>query len=287
MKRDETVSKPIIKIFENPEYAGKYLIMLKDRPKALFIVAKLSERISKYFKGEEGEAIYNIFLKSVRMIKDTTDTSLKQSLFLLVKEAIERRMNEGDFETAASLISEFYSFGFKNQFKKILFTASELAEKGDFERTIKILNSLSPSEIVRELRTQIYFEWGKKLFSLKNYTSAEIQLREALKFSENEEISRETRFVLAEVLRKLGRFEESYRELSKIEPQNPVEEIKILRNAARTLMEWGEFLQKEDADSAIDKFNEAYQIAMRIGDTSIAEIAFKKAQNTLKLKKED
>lgn len=260
--------------------------MLKERPKAIFIVAKLSERISKFFEDKEAELIHNLFLKAIRMIKDTTDTTLKQSLFMLIKEAIDRRMKEGDYEGSASLISEFYNFGFKNEFKKILFIASELAEKGDFERALKILNSLFPSEIVNELKTQLHFEWGKKLFSLKNYSSAEVQLREAIKLSKNDETTADAKVLLTEVLERQRKYEQAYRELRDIIARNPVEEIKISRKMAKLLINWGEDIKSEDPDQAIDKLNEAYQISLRVGDSELGNLAFKKAKIILNSKKE-
>ncbi len=281
VSRDETVSKPIIKIFENPENAGKYLVILKERPKALFVVAKLANRISKYFKGDEGRIIYDLFLKAVRMLKDQRDAWIKNAVFLLLKETIERKLEEGDFEEAASLVSEFQGYGFKNYFKKILLVSSELAEKGDFERAISIVNRLGPSATVNELKTQIYLEWGKRLMDLRDYSSAETQLKEALKYAKSHDTLTEIHLTLSKIYKKLGKFEQAYNQILRIEPENPVEEIKLLREAAKILMDWGKKLEKEDKDEALEKYNQAYQIALRIGDISISKKAIERAKKVV------
>ncbi|RLI83384.1 hypothetical protein DRP07_03505 [Archaeoglobales archaeon] len=281
VSRDETVSIPIIKIFENPKNAGKYLVILKERPKALFVVAKLANRISKYFKGAEGKIIYDLFLKAVRMIKDYEDPWIKNAVFLLLKETIERKLEESNFEEAASLVSEFQNYGFKNYFKKILLVSSELAEKGDFERAISIINRLGPSAMVNELKTQIYLEWGRRLMDLKDYSSAETQLKEALKFATSHDTLSEIHLLLSEIYKKLGRFRQAYDQILKIEPENPVEEIRLLRETAKILMEWGKKLEREDKDEALEKYNQAYQIALRIGDISISKKAVEKAKKVV------
>ncbi|MBO8182215.1 MAG: hypothetical protein H0Z28_05405 [Archaeoglobus sp.] len=281
VSRDETAATPILKIFENPENAGKYLVILKERPKALFVVAKLANRISKYFKGDEGRIIYNLFLKAVRMLKDHEDSWIKNAVFLLLKETIERKLKEGDFEEAASLVSEFKEYGFKNYFKKILLVSSELAEKGDFERAVSIINRLGPSSTVSELKTQIYLEWGKKLIELKDYHSAEIQLKEALRYASSHDTLSEIHLTLSTIYNRLGKFENAYNQILKIEPENPVEEIKLLREAAKILIEWGNKLEKEDKDEALDKYNQAYQLALRIGDTSLSKKAVERARKVV------
>jgi tetratricopeptide (TPR) repeat protein len=281
ISRDETVSRPIVKIFENPRNAGKYLVILKERPKALFIVAKLANRISKYFKGEEEKIIYDLFLKAIKMIKDHKDPSIRNAIFLLLKETIKRKLEEGDYEGAASLISEFQEFGFKNYFKKILLISSELAEKGDFEGSISIVNRLGPSAIVNELKTQIYLEWGKRLMELKDYVSAETQLKEALKYAKSNFTLSEIYLMLSSTYKNLGKFEQAYNQLLKIEPENPVEEIKLLREAAKLLLIWGKNLEKEDKDMALEKYNQAYQISLRIGDTSTSKDALEKAKKVV------
>jgi len=281
VSRDETVSKPILKVFESPENAGKYLVILKERPKALFVVAKLANRISKYFRGEEGRTIYDLFLKAIRMLRDQEDSWIKNAVFLLLKETIERKLKEGDFEGAASLVSEFQEYGFKNYFKKILLVSSELAEKGDFERAVNIINLLGPSATVNELKTQIYLEWGKRLMDLRDYNTAETQLREALKHATSHNALSEIRLTLSNVYKKLGKFENAYSQILKIEPENPVEEIKLLREAAKILMEWGKKLEAENKDEALEKYNQAYQLALRIGDTSISKRAFERAKRVI------
>ena len=281
VSRDETASTPILKIFENPENAGKYLVILKERPKALFVVAKLANRISKYFKGDEGRVIYDLFLKAIRMLKDQEDAWTKNAVFILLKETIERKLKEGEYEEAASLVSEFQDYGFRNYLKKILLVSSELAEKGDFERAISIINRLSPSATVNELKTQIYLEWGKRLADLKDFTSAEIQLKEALKYASSHDTISEIHLMLSNVYKKLGKFEQAYNRILKIEPENPVEEIKLLREAAKLLMEWGKKLEKESKDEALDKYNEAYQLALRIGDISLSKEAIERARKVV------
>ncbi len=281
VSRDETASKPIIKIFENPENAGKYLVILKERPKALFVVAKLANRISKYFKNDEGKIIYDLFLRSVRMLKNQKDAWIRNAIFLLLKETIERKLEEGDFEEAASLVSEFQEYGFKMYFKKILLVSSELAEKGDFERAISIVNRLGPSTTVNELKTQIYLEWGKRLMDLGDYSSAELQLKEGLRYAKSHDTLSEIHTTLSKIYKRLGKFEQAYKQIMKIEPENPVEEIKLLREAAKILMDWGVRLEKEDKDEALDKYNQAYQLALRIGDISISKKALEKARKVV------
>jgi tetratricopeptide (TPR) repeat protein len=281
VSRDETASLPILKIFENPENAGKYLVILKDRPKALFVVAKLANRISKYFKGSEGEVIYDLFLKAIRIIKDYKDPWIKNAVFLLLKETIERKLREGDFEEAASLVSEFHEYGFKNYFKRILLVSSELAEKGDFERAVNIINRLAPSARVNDLKTQLYLEWGKRLRNLGDYTSAEIQLKEALRYAASHDTLLEISLTLSSLYERQRMFEKAYNQILKVEPQNPVEEMKLLREAARILMEWGSEVEKKDKDEALEKYNQAYQLALRIGDVSMSKKAVEKARKVL------
>jgi tetratricopeptide (TPR) repeat protein len=80
---------------------------------------------------------------------------------------------------------------------------------------------------------------------------------------------------------KQRKFEKAYNQILKIEPQNPVEEMKLLREAARILMEWGSEVEGEDKDEALEKYNQAYQLALRIGDVSMSKKAVEKARKVL------
>ncbi|AGK61010.1 hypothetical protein Asulf_01006 [Archaeoglobus sulfaticallidus PM70-1] len=279
LSSDEEVVKSIEKVFEAPEYAGKYLVMLKDRPKALYIIAKLSERISRYFDGENRERVFELFLKSLRLISDLKDKSINQSVFFLVKEAIERRIDDGDYETAALLITEFYHFGFKSQLKRILFKVGEITEKGDFERAINILSRLKQNEVIRELKTQIYIEWGRRYMELKDYLAAEIQLKEALNFAENDLDVKEIKMLLYDALKNQNKFEDAMKQLETIDTSSPIEELKVLREKAKLLLSWAE--KSKDVDNALEKYDAAYRIAVKIGDSELARKCLEKA-NVLK-----
>jgi tetratricopeptide (TPR) repeat protein len=277
-----------VKTFENPENAGKYLIILREKPKALFVVAKLAERISYFFKGNEEKAVFNLFLKSIRMIKDSDDASLKQGIFILLKNAIEKRMDDGDYEVAASLISEFYNFGFKNLFRKILFITSELAEKKEFSKSINILNQLTPSPVIIDLKTQILIEWGKYLIDIGDYNSAEMRFKEALKLTDSPETRSEIHLLLSGIYVRMERYKEAYELFMQVDAQSPKEEIEIQREIARILLIWGKSLEKSgDVESALEKYSEAYQLAFRINDHELTTKAVKNAKKIVSEERDD
>ncbi len=244
---DPITSHSLRRIFEHPEKVSKYMILLKDAPTTVYLVAKIAERLSKYLDEEDQSKCFGIFLTAMRELKNCKDRKIVQNMFLLLKEAIERRLMEGKYEEAAKLVMEFQDFGFKGYVKKILFFALEVSEDGDFKRAMRILELLPPSEEVAASKASVLLEWGKSL-ALRNPEAGLRKIEESLKHRETPE----AKLAMAEIYEDLGNYEKAYYIYSSLRNVYPGIEKRI----SRMLMEWGE----ESSD--IEKLKEAYNLAM-------------------------
>jgi len=281
LMRDDVTSASITKIFEDPENAGKYLVLLKERPKAIYIVAKIAERIEKYLKDEEASISYELFMRALDQIKNTSDNVLKQKIHLLVRDAIIRKINEREYETAAILISEFYDFGLKDCFRKLLLIVSELAEDGEYQRAFKTLNLLPASGIIEELKSHILEEWGRSFMAKGEYLNAASRFAEAIRIANRKELYTE----LGDAYFRAKEFEKAYEAYKSVD-LSARNEIDILKRISMLLNSWGEELVNlGQYEEAIDKFNEAYQAAIKINEDEIAVNALKSAKKAIDLSK--
>jgi tetratricopeptide (TPR) repeat protein len=279
LMRDDVTAASITRIFEDPENAGKYLVILKERPKALFIVAKIAERIERYLEGEEASLSFELFMKSLEYIKDTHDNALKLKILLLVRDTIIRKMKEKDYETAAILTSEFFDFGLKDCLKKLLLIVSDLSEDGEYSRAMRILNFLTPSSSINELKSHILEEWGKSLMAQGDYINAISRFTQAMRLTNRKDVLMN----LADAYFKAEEFKKAYEAYSAIET-SAKNEVEVLRKMSMLLNSWGEKLVNEgEYEKAVDKFNEAYQTAIRINDDDIAVNALKSAKKALEM----
>ncbi len=254
LSKDPIVVHSIKRIFEHPEKSSKYLILLRDVPAAVYIVAKVAERLSKYLEGEDETKCFGIFLRAMRELKDCRERRLLQNMFLLLKESIERRLMEGKYEDAAKLVMEFQDFGFKSYIKKILFFALEVSEDGDYSRATRILDLLPETEAVIDAKASVLLEWGKTI-AISNPEAGLKKIEEALKFKDAPEV----RIAMAEIYESMGNYDKAYFIYSSLRAVYPGIERKI----SRMLMEWGE----ETGD--VEKLREAYNLAM--GDKLLSE----------------
>ncbi|WP_456329383.1 tetratricopeptide repeat protein [Archaeoglobus sp.] len=244
----------IKKIFDYPEKASKYLILLRDSPVAIYLVAKISERLSRYLEGEDEAKCFAVFLTALRELKGCGDRRVLQNMFLLLKEAIERRLSDGKYEDAAKLVMEFQDFGFKSYIKKILFFALEVSEEGDYRRAMRILDLLPETDAVIDAKASVLLEWGKSL-ALSNPEAAMKKVEESLKLKDTVD----ARLAMAEIYENLGNYEKAYFIYTSLRSIYPG----IDRKISRMLMEWGE----ETGD--VEKLREAYNLAM--GDKLLTE----------------
>ena len=243
---DPIIIHSLKRIFEYPEKANKYLILLRDVPSTVYLVAKISERISRYLEGEDEAKCFNVFLTSLRLLKGCRDKRIIQNVFILLKEAIERRLIEGKYEDAAKLVLEFQEYGFKSYIKKVLFFALEVSEEGDYRRAIRILNLLPSSEEVIAAKASVLLEWGKSIA----VSSPELGLKkieESLKLKD----SPEAKLAMAEIFENMGNYERAYYIYSSLKSTYPGVEKKL----SRMLMEWG------DETNDVEKLREAYILA--------------------------
>ncbi|MET1125024.1 MAG: hypothetical protein ABWW66_07190 [Archaeoglobaceae archaeon] len=241
VSKDPIVAHSIKKIFERPEKAPKYMIVLKDSPLALFLIAKAAERISRYLNGEEEESVFGVFLSAANVLKQCADRKILQNVFSLLREAIEKRIAEGKYEDAARLVVEFQEFGFRSYVKKLLFFALEVSEEGDYTRALRILDLLPESEEVRDAKASILLEWGKQI-AAANPEAGIKKIEESLKLRE----SPEARIALAEVYESIGDYRRAFTIYSSIKNYPGVS-----RRIARLLMEWGE------SEADVEKLSEA------------------------------
>lgn len=158
-KNDVTISS-MAKIFENPDKSGKYLMLISDKPIAIYLVAKISERICKYLTDEDAKTCFKLFLDSIILLNNVEDKKIKQMVFLLLKEAMNRRIKENKLNELAILLSNFYDVGFKKYLDKLLFLAATLAENGDYQKAIEILDLIN-FDRAKKLKAAILEEWKK------------------------------------------------------------------------------------------------------------------------------
>ncbi|MFO7966054.1 MAG: hypothetical protein R6U44_00450 [Archaeoglobaceae archaeon] len=279
LMKDDVVATPLTRVFEEPENAGKYFILLQERPKSLYIVSKVAERIERHLDGDDASLSFDLFMKSLDHIKETHDKDLKLKVYFLVRDAIQNRIKNGEYENSAILISEFYDLGLKDMFKKLLLVVSDLSDNGEYSRAVKILNILTPTQDVNSMKSYILEEWGKDLISQGEYTSAASRFMEAIRINSRGELY----LSLGDAYYKAEEFEKAYDTYSSVEGSYK-NEVELLRRKSMLLNSWGEHLvNKGDYESAIDKFNEAYQTAVRISDDQIGEAALKSARKALEM----
>jgi tetratricopeptide (TPR) repeat protein len=88
---------------------------------------------------------------------------------------------------------------------------------------------------------------------------------------------------LADAYFKAEEFKKAYEAYSAIET-SAKNEVEVLRKMSMLLNSWGEKLVNEgEYEKAVDKFNEAYQTAIRINDDDIAVNALKSAKKALEM----
>ncbi|WP_202319469.1 tetratricopeptide repeat protein [Archaeoglobus neptunius] len=254
LSSDPIVMHSVKRIFENPDKVGKYLILLRDAPAAVYIVAKVAERLSRYLDGEDEAKCFAIFLTALRELRGCNERKLLQNMFLLLKEAIERRLVEGKYEDAAKLVMEFQDFGFRGYIRKVLFFALEVSEDGDYRRAIRILDLLPGIDAVVDAKSSVLLEWGRAL-AMSNPEAGLKKIEESLRLKDTVE----ARLAMAEIYESMGNYEKAYFIYSTLSASYPGIERKI----SRMLMEWGE----ETGD--VDKLREAYNLAMN--DRLLAE----------------
>lgn len=254
LSSDPIITHSIKRIFEHPEKASKYLIILRDVPVAIYLVAKVAERLSRYLEGDDEAKCFGIFLTALRELKECRDRKILQNMFLLLKESIERRLIDGKYEDAAKLVMEFKEFGFKSYIRKIMFFALEVSEDGDYRRALRILELLPNTDAVMDAKGSVLLEWGRAL-AMSNPEMGLKKIEESLKLKDTPE----ARLAMAEIYESMGNYEKAYFIYSSLRTLYPG----IERRLSRMLMEWGE----ETGD--VEKLKEAYNLAMN--DRLLAE----------------
>lgn len=245
ISKDSNVVQVLKKVFEEPEKAEKYLVLIKDNYSALLFTTKLAERISRYLEKEDEEKGLNIFLTGINYLTKMKERRAIQSVFSLLKDAIESRLTLGKFETAAKLVTSFKEFGFNNYIKKLLFHALEVSESKDFARAIRIVDILPASEEVLTVKAYILLDWGRSI-SASDPENGLRKIEEALKIKDIPS----ARIAMAEIYESIGNYSKAYEIYSALKNQPEIE-----RKLLRLLMEWGE----ETKD--IKKLEEAKSLA--------------------------
>ncbi|MCS7144855.1 MAG: hypothetical protein NZ879_07540 [Archaeoglobaceae archaeon] len=230
LSKDPTVLEVLKKVFEEPEKAEKYLILIRDNYSALLFTTKLAERISRYLEKEDEEKGLNIFLKGIGYLTEMKDRRAIQSVFSLLKEAIDRRLALGKFETAAKLVTSFKEFGFSSYIKKLLFHVIEVSESKDFARAIKILELLPTNEDVLTVKSYILLDWGKSI-AVSDPEAGLRKIEEALKIKDLPS----AKIAMAEIYESIGNYLKAYEIYSTLKNQPEIE-----RKLLRLLIEWGE-----------------------------------------------
>lgn len=230
LSKDPTILEVLKKVFEEPEKAEKYLILIRDNYFALLFTTKLAERISRYLEKEDEERGLNIFLNGIGYLKEMKERRAIQSVFSLLKEAIDHRIALGKFETAAKLVTSFKDFGFNSYVKKLLFHAIEVSESKDFARAIKILELLPQNEDVLTVKSYVLLDWGKSV-SVSDPEAGLRKIEEALKIKDLPS----ARIAMAEIYESIGNYSKAYEIYSTLKNQPEIE-----RRLLRLLMEWGE-----------------------------------------------
>jgi tetratricopeptide (TPR) repeat protein len=253
LSKDLTVMQVLKKVFTEPEKAEKYLILIRDNYLALLLTTKLAERISRYLEKEDEEQALTIFLKGISYLNEMKDRRAIQTVFSLLKEAIDSRLNLGKYETAAMLVTRFRDFGFNSYVKRLLYHALEISESGDFPKAARILDLLPQNEDVLTVKSYILLEWGKSI-AVSDPEAGLRKLEEAVKIRGLPA----AKIAMAEIYESIGNYAKAYEIYSALKNQPEVE-----RKLLRLLIEWGE----ETKD--LRKLEEARSLAA--GDTVLLE----------------
>ncbi|MCQ4153836.1 MAG: hypothetical protein NOM71_06250 [Archaeoglobi archaeon] len=230
LSKDLTVMQVLKKVFTEPEKAEKYLILIRDNYLALLLTTKLAERISRYLEKEDEEQALTIFLKGISYLNEMKDRRAIQTVFSLLKEAIDSRLNLGKYETAAMLVTRFRDFGFNNYVKRLLYHALEISESGDFPKAARILDLLPQNEEVLTVKSYILLEWGKSI-AVSDPEAGLRRLEEAVRIRGLPA----AKIAMAEIYESIGNYAKAYEIYSALKNQPEVE-----RKLLRLLMEWGE-----------------------------------------------
>jgi tetratricopeptide (TPR) repeat protein len=253
LSKDLTVMQVLKKVFTEPEKAEKYLILIRDNYLALLLTTKLAERISRYLEKEDEEQALTIFLKGISYLNEMKDRRAIQTVFSLLKEAIDSRLNLGKYETAAMLVTCFRDFGFNSYVKRLLYHALEISESGDFPRAARILDLLPQNEEILTVKSYILLEWGKSI-AVSDPEAGLRRLEEAVRIRGLPA----AKIAMAEIYESIGNYAKAYEIYSALKNQPEVE-----RKLLRLLIEWGE----ETKD--LRKLEEARSLAA--GDTVLLE----------------
>jgi tetratricopeptide (TPR) repeat protein len=230
LSKDLTVMQVLKKVFTEPEKAEKYLILIRDNYLALLLTTKLAERISRYLEKEDEEQALTIFLKGISYLNEMKDRRAMQTVFSLLKEAIDSRLNLGKYETAAMLVTRFRDFGFNSYVKRLLYHALEISESGDFPKAARILDLLPQNEEVLTVKSYILLEWGKSI-AVSDPEAGLRRLEEAVRIRGLPA----AKIAMAEIYESIGNYAKAYEIYSALKNQPEVE-----RKLLRLLMEWGE-----------------------------------------------
>jgi tetratricopeptide (TPR) repeat protein len=230
LSKDLTVMQVLKKVFTEPEKAEKYLILIRDNYLALLLTTKLAERISRYLEKEDEEQALTIFLKGISYLNEMKDRRAMQTVFSLLKEAIDSRLNLGKYETAAMLVTRFRDFGFNSYVKRLLYHALEISESGDFPKAARILDLLPQNEDVLTVKYYILLEWGKSI-AVSDPEAGLRRLEEAVRIRGLPA----AKIAMAEIYESIGNYAKAYEIYSALKNQPEVE-----RKLLRLLMEWGE-----------------------------------------------
>ncbi|MEM0203311.1 MAG: hypothetical protein QXO16_03695 [Archaeoglobaceae archaeon] len=228
--KDRIAFEVLKKLFESPESAEKYLVLLKDNPNAILIATKIAESVGRYLNPEDEDKCLNIFLRAIEYMKETKDRKSIYNVFNIVKEAIEGRISLGKYESASKLVSIFLNLGMGSYVKRLVFHAIELAESGDFTRALKILNNLPPNDEVLTTKAYVLVEWGKKI-AISDPQLGLSKVEEALKLKELPS----AKVAIAEIYESLGNYAKAYEIYNSMRNQPGID-----AKLARLLMEWGE-----------------------------------------------
>ncbi|NHW24215.1 MAG: hypothetical protein HA489_08255 [Archaeoglobales archaeon] len=230
LSKDLTVMQVLKRVFTEPEKAEKYLILIRDNYLALLLTTKLAERISRYLEKEDEEQALTIFLKGISYLNEMKDRRAIQTVFSLLKEAIDSRLNLGKYETAAMLVTRFRDFGFNSYVKRLLYHALEISESGDFPKAARILDLLPQNEEVLTVKSYILLEWGKSI-AVSDPEAGLRRLEEAVRIRGLPA----AKIAMAEIYESIGNYAKAYEIYSALKNQPEVE-----RKLLRLLMEWGE-----------------------------------------------
>ncbi|MFN3384143.1 MAG: tetratricopeptide repeat protein, partial [Archaeoglobaceae archaeon] len=218
------------KMFESPESAEKYLVLLRDNPNAILIATKIAESVGRYLSSEDEDKCLNIFLRAIEYMMEIKDRKSVYNIFEIVKEAIESRIALGKYESASKLVKIFLNLGMNTYVKKLMFHAIEVSESGDFARALRILNDLPQNDDVLTTKAYILLEWGKNIASRDPQLGLS-KIEEALKLKELQS----AKVAMAEIYENIGNYARAYEIYSSMRDRPG-----IATKLARLLMEWGE-----------------------------------------------